>query len=104
MSGRSRARSVRRGVCQHERVEPVVLVPGRAVTAAQVVDLVGADHHDGESGVEEDVDDLAVAAFDRDLADAGAASRWTGSRSPAPVASMRNCSVIDPRLLTMATA
>ena len=31
------------GVGQHERVEPVVLVPGRAVAAAQVVDLVGAD-------------------------------------------------------------
>jgi hypothetical protein len=37
------------------------------------VDLVGADHHDREAGVEEGVDDLAVAAFDRDLTHAGAA-------------------------------
>lgn len=44
-----------------------------AVAAAHVVHLIGADHHDGEAGVEEGVDDLAVAAFDRDLTDAGAA-------------------------------
>jgi hypothetical protein len=37
------------------------------------VDLVGADHHDRQTGVEEGVDDLSVAAFDRDLADASAA-------------------------------
>jgi hypothetical protein len=61
------------GVGQDERVEPVVLVPGRAVAAAEVVDLVGADHHDGEALGEEGVDDLSVAAFDRDFADAGAA-------------------------------
>jgi hypothetical protein len=61
------------GVGQHEGVEAVVLVPGRSVAAAQVVDLVGADHHDGEAGVEEGVDDLSVAAFDGHLPDAGAA-------------------------------
>ena len=39
------------GVGQHERVEPVVLVAGRAVAAAQVLDLVRADHHHGDPGL-----------------------------------------------------
>ncbi len=60
-------------VSEHEGVEPIVLVPGRATATAQAVDLVGADHHNGEPGLKEGVDDLAVAAFDRDLADPGAA-------------------------------
>src|SRR5580704_5298846 len=34
-------------VGQDERVEPVIFVPGRAIAAAQVLDLVRADHHDG---------------------------------------------------------
>ena len=37
------------GVGQHVGVEPVVLVAGRAVAAAQVLDLVGADHHHGQA-------------------------------------------------------
>ena len=63
------------GVGQHERVEPVVLVAGRAVAAAQVLDLVRADHHHGDPGVEQGVDDRAVGALDRDLADAVPAQR-----------------------------
>jgi hypothetical protein len=60
-------------VSQHERVEPVVLVPGRSVAAAQVVNLVGADHYNSEPCFEEGVDDLTVAALDRHLTRAGAA-------------------------------
>ena len=61
------------GVGEHEGVEPVVLVAGRAVAAAQVLDLVRGDHHHGQPGVEQGVDDGAVGAFDGDLADAVAA-------------------------------
>ena len=92
------------GVGQHERVESVVLVPGRAVAAAEVVDLVGTDHHNGEASLEEGVDDLSVAAFDRDLADAGAAQ-------PADELAQSGAGGVDEellgdraRLLTMATA
>ena len=60
------------GVGEHEGVEPVVLVAGRAVAAAQVLDLVGADHHDRDTGVEQGVHDRPVRAFDRDLPHAGA--------------------------------
>ena len=59
------------GIGEHERVEPVVFVAGRAVAAAQVLDLVGADHHDGDTGVEQGVDHRPVGAFDRDLTHAG---------------------------------
>uniref|UniRef100_A0AC61U3E6 Uncharacterized protein n=1 Tax=Janibacter limosus TaxID=53458 RepID=A0AC61U3E6_9MICO len=58
------------GVGEHERVEAVVLVAGRAVPAAQVLDSVGADHHHRQFGLEEDVDDRPVGSFDGDLIDA----------------------------------
>jgi len=57
-------------VGQDEGVEPVVLVAGRAVAAAQVLDLVRADHHHGDPGLEQRLDDRAVRPLDRDLADA----------------------------------
>jgi len=57
-------------VGQHERVEPVVLVAGRPVPAAEVLDLVRADHHHGEPGFQQGVDDGAVRSFDGHLADA----------------------------------
>src|SRR3979411_1506429 len=59
------------GVGQHEGVESVVLVAGRAVAAAQVLELVGADHHHGDTGGEQRVDDGAVGTFDGHLADPG---------------------------------
>ena len=66
------------GVGQHERVEPVVLVAGRAVAAAQVLDLVRADHHHGDPGLEQGVDDRAVGRSIADLAD----SRRRPARPP----------------------
>jgi len=62
-------------VGQDERVEPVVLVAGRAVPAAQVLDLVRADHHHGDPGLEQRLDDRAVRALDGDLADAALAQQ-----------------------------
>ena len=79
------------GVGEHERVEPVVFVAGRTVASAQVLDLVGADHHDGDTGVEQGVDHRSVRAFDRDLAARRARSSTTSSsRSPAAL-----CSTVD---------
>jgi tetratricopeptide (TPR) repeat protein len=57
-------------VGQDERVEAVVFIAGRAVPAAQVLDLVRADHHHGDPGLQQCIDDRAVRALDRDLADA----------------------------------
>ena len=57
-------------VGQDVGVESVVLVTGRAVAAAQVLDLVRADHHHRQAGGQEGVDDRTVGAFDGDLADA----------------------------------
>ncbi len=54
-----------RSVCEHERVEPVVFVAGRAVASAQVLDLL-ADHHN-VTPRRAGVDDRPVRAFDRDL-------------------------------------
>ena len=56
-------------VGQHEGVEPVVFVAGRAVAAAQVLDLVGADDDHGDPGVEQRVDHRPVGAFDGHLLD-----------------------------------
>jgi hypothetical protein len=67
---RSRGPVGAQGVGQHEGVEAVVLVAGRAVPAAQVLDLVGADHHHGQLGLQQGVDHRPVGSFDRDLADA----------------------------------
>jgi len=55
------------GVGQDERVEPVVLVARRAVAATQMLDLLRADHHHREPGLEQPIDDLAVRALDRHL-------------------------------------
>ena len=57
------------GVSEHEGIEAVVFVAGRTVASAQVLDLVGADDHDGQATVEQRVDHRAVGAFDRDLVD-----------------------------------
>jgi hypothetical protein len=56
------------GVGEYERVESVVLVAGRAVAPAQVLDLVRADHDDRQTGLEQRVDDRPVGTFDGDLA------------------------------------
>ena len=71
------------GVGQHEGIEAVVLVAGRAVAAAQVLDLVGVDHDHGDSGVEQGVHHGAVGAFDGDLAGPGRVERAEQIRSPA---------------------
>src|SRR3982074_3107670 len=53
-----------RGGGQPEGVESVVLVPGGAVAAAQVLELVGADHHHGDTGGEQRVDHGAVGTVE----------------------------------------
>ena len=58
-------------VGQDVGVEPVVLVPGRSVPAAQVLHLPRRDHEDHQPGLHQGVDDGAVAAFDADLFDPG---------------------------------
>ncbi len=62
-------------VGEHERVEPVVLVASRAVTTAQILQLVGADHHHRDPGLEQGIHDRAVRAFDGDLAGTGPAQQ-----------------------------
>ena len=52
------------GVGEYECIETVVLVTGRAVPPAQVVDLVRADHDHGDPRFEQRLDDRTVAAFD----------------------------------------
>ena len=73
-------------------IEPVVLVPGRAVAAAQVLELAGWDDVDDQPGLAQGVDDRAVGAFDPDLghpggqqpSDQGAQpGRVVGDREPA---------------------
>jgi hypothetical protein len=56
---------------QHVGVEAVVLVPGRAVAAAQVLELAGRDDVDDQPGRAQRVHDRAVGAFDPDLGHAG---------------------------------
>ena len=51
------------GVGEHEGVEPVVLVPGRFVAAAQVLDLVPGDHDHRDTDLEQRGDDRAVWAL-----------------------------------------
>ena len=58
-------------VGQHVGVEPVVLVPRRAVARAQVLDLYGCDDQHRQSGGQQCVDDGTVGAFDTDLVHAG---------------------------------
>ena len=55
------------GVGEDEGVEAVVLVAGRAVAGAEVLELVGADDDDGQAGLEESLDDRTVGPFDGDL-------------------------------------
>lgn len=62
-------------VGKHERVEPVVLVAGRAVTTAQILQLVGADHHHRDPSLEHGVYDRAVRALDGYLAGTGPAQQ-----------------------------
>ena len=49
VSGRSRRPVGAQHVSQHVGVEPVVLVAGRAVAAAQALDLVRGDHQHGQT-------------------------------------------------------
>jgi len=65
------------GIGQHERVESVVLLTGRAVPAAQVFQLVRADDDNGDPGVEQSVDHRPVGAFDGHLFDAVTGQRLT---------------------------
>jgi len=55
------------GVGEDEGAEAVVLVAGRAVAGAEVLELVGADHDDGQAGLEEALHDRTVGPFDGDL-------------------------------------
>jgi len=55
------------GVGEDEGVEAVVLVAGRTVAGAEVLELVGADDDDGQAILEERFDDRAVGTFDGDL-------------------------------------
>lgn len=58
-------------VGQDVGVETVVLVAGRAVSAAQVLELRGRDDQDGQSGAQQRLDHRPVGAFDTDLGDIG---------------------------------
>ena len=75
-------------VGQDERVEPVVLVPGRPVAATQVLDLVRADHHHRDPRAEQDVDDRAVGALDRGFP-------GTGAGQDAGQLAQAGCAVLD---------
>jgi hypothetical protein len=92
------------GVGQDERVEAVVFVTGRPVAAAQVLDLVRADHRHGDPRIEQDVDDRAVGALDRGLASAGAARTLTSSRRPAALCSTVHRRISRPLASTTDTA
>jgi hypothetical protein len=59
-------------VRQHAGVEAVIFVPGRPVPAAQVLDLVRADHHHGDPRLEQGARDRAAGSFDRGLPGAAA--------------------------------
>jgi hypothetical protein len=50
-------------VGQHKGVEPIVLVAGRPVAAAQVLQLVGADHHHGYPRPQQGIDHRPVRTF-----------------------------------------
>ncbi len=54
---------------QHVAVERVVLVAGRPVPAAEVLQLVRSDHDHPKTRLEQGIDDRAVGPFDRYLAD-----------------------------------
>jgi hypothetical protein len=60
-------------VGQHERIEPVVLGPGRPVPRPQVLDLPGRDHHHRQARRQQRLDPDAVTSLDRDLPDPGPA-------------------------------
>ena len=49
---------------KHKGVEPVVFVARRAVTATQILELVGTDHHHGDARIQQRVDQWSVGAFD----------------------------------------
>jgi hypothetical protein len=59
-------------VGENEGVESVVFVAGRAVASAQVLDLVRADDHHCDAGLEQRLDDRSIGAFDRDFRGPGA--------------------------------
>ena len=53
------------GVGEDERVESVILAARGAVAAAQILQLVRRDHHHGDPGLEQAIDDRAVGSLDR---------------------------------------
>ena len=60
-------------VREHIGVEPVIFVTGRAIPAAQRLDLPTRHHKDGKRSVEEHLDHRTITAFDRDPLHAGGA-------------------------------
>ena len=92
-------------VGQDVGVEPVVLVAGRPVARAQVLDLAGRDHQHRQPGLEQRVDDGSVAAFDADLARRRrSSSRRTSCFSPAASWATVNRSRTSPSASRMQTA
>ena len=67
---------------QHVGVEPVVLVAGRAVAGAQVLQLPGWDDKHDQPGRAQGVDDGSVGAFDPDLGDPGVAQSLDHAAQP----------------------
>jgi hypothetical protein len=74
---------------QDERVEPVVLVPGRPLAAAQALDLVRADHHHGDPPAEQAIDDRAVWTLDRGVP--GARRSQDGDQLAEPGSAVLDC-------------
>ena len=58
-------------VGQDEDVEPIIVVAGRIVSATHVRQLIGAGHHEGVTGGQQDVHHGAVGTFDGDFPDSG---------------------------------
>ncbi len=56
-------------VSEHECVEAIVLIAGRTVSAAQILDLIGTDHHDRQAASKQGIDHRSIGAFDGDLGD-----------------------------------
>jgi hypothetical protein len=54
-------------VSEHERVESVIFVARRAVTAAEILDLVWADHHNRDLGLQQGLHYRPIRPLDRHL-------------------------------------
>ena len=93
------------GVGQHVGVEPVVLVSGRAVAAAKVLDLVRADHDHGQAGRR--AGSSTIGPSGRSMAtstDAVLGQHADELASPAAVCSTVHRWISRPRPSTIATA